>query len=117
MDEFKKLQSRRECRRTKWSGAQVEHGCIAERTEGLKVIFATLKLQEQNMAIGVCFLQTVTSKRANKAGGTIKYSYVNSSRKKRAIFEVKPAANKIAVLSQDRDIRTILPPKPARTSP
>lgn len=63
---------RRDHRRTKWSGAQAEAGGIAERTEGFKVISATLKLQEQNMAIGVCPLQTVTVKRANKAGRTIK---------------------------------------------
>jgi len=72
MDEFKKLQSPRDYRRTKWSGAQVEPSGISERTEGFKVISATLKLQEQNMAIGVCPLQTVTAKRANKAGRTIK---------------------------------------------
>jgi hypothetical protein len=88
----------------KWTGAQVPQGGNGTLDTGFSVLSATMNLQEQTTAGGLCRVKTVTAMRGNKAGETIKYRFFHSSGKKSAVFTVKTAANKIAVVNHDWDI-------------
>jgi len=93
-----------EVRCMKWSGSQIPQGGGNTLSTGFHVLSATLKLEEQATANGICRLKTVTAMRGNLAGETIKYRFFHSSGKKSSVFEVKTAANKIAVVNHDWDI-------------
>lgn len=88
----------------KWEGSQIPQGGNGTLDTGFSVLSATMKLQEQTTAGGLCRVKTVTAMRGNKAGETIKYRFFHSSGKKSAVFTVKTAANKIAVVNHDWDI-------------
>lgn len=90
MDEFKKSHSRRDYRRRKWSDAQVEPGGIAERAVKFQVISATLKLQEQTMAIGVCRLQTVPANRAARLAERSRNALSTLAERRRRLSRLGP---------------------------
>jgi hypothetical protein len=88
----------------KWEGVQIPQGGNGTLAEAFRVLSATMKLQEETNAGGLCRVKTVTALRANKAGETIKYRFFHSSGKKSAVFEVKTEANKIAVINKTWDV-------------
>jgi hypothetical protein len=88
----------------KWAGAQVEPGGNGNLADSFRVLSATLKLQEQTAANGLCRVKTATAIRGNKAGETFSYRFVHSSGKKSAVYKIKTEANKIAVINRTWDI-------------
>lgn len=88
----------------KWTGAQVPQGGNGDLADAFRVLSATMKLQEETNAGGLCRVKTVTALRANRAGETIKYRFFHSSGKKSAVFEIKTEANKIAVINRNWDV-------------
>jgi hypothetical protein len=88
----------------KFKGAQVPQGGNGDLADAFRVLHATLKLDEQVAPNGLCRVKTVTAVRANSANGVIRYRFVHSSGQKSAVFEIKPEANKIAVISRVWDI-------------
>jgi hypothetical protein len=94
----------------RWEGAQVPQG-NGDLADAFRVLTATLKLESQTAANGLCRVKTVTALRANRAGETIKYRFVHSSGKKSAVFNIKTEANKIAVINRTWDIPNVEGPE------
>ena len=88
----------------KFKGVQVPQVGNGNLADGFRVLHATLKLDEQSAASGLCRVKTVAAIRANSANGLIRYRFVHSSGQKSAVFEIRPEANKIAVISRVWDI-------------